>query len=186
MKSLPKGPLCSSGTKAWCIIFIGSFCLGLIAHHLVLGTPICVKGRSMAPTLSQDSVVIAYPATFLSKIQRGDIVIIDDGCEDSAIKRIIGKPNEIVSFSNGKIFVNGRELQEDYLEPGTKTYPQAQQHYPLGIDEYFVLGDNRNTSMDSRVYGPIRRSQIKAHAIIAVNRPKILIPKSKCLAHTSS
>jgi signal peptidase I len=65
-------------------------------------------------------------------------------------------------FKNGHVFINGNRLEEPYLEPGTQTFSmeKAQELITCGRDQYFVLGDNRNNSFDSRMYGAVPRQNI--------------------------
>jgi signal peptidase I len=94
---------------------------------------------------------------------RGDLVVIrDPGHDDYAVKRVVGMPGETVLIQNGEVFVNGQPLTETYLDSGVRTYaPRAQEQLiMLGGEHYFVLGDNRPVSEDSRTYGPLRRSAI--------------------------
>ena len=86
----------------------------------------------------------------------------DPGHADYAVKRIIALPGESLFFTHGKVIVNGKPLAEPYLAAGMKTYlPDCNEKLILtGREQYFVLGDNRRVSEDSRFYGAVRRSQI--------------------------
>ena len=78
------------------------------------------------------------------------------------VKRIIAVPGQTVCFKGGKVYVDGRLLQEPYLLPGTPTYAcdgNGNEFISFG-DRYFVMGDNRNNSLDSRVFGAISRQDI--------------------------
>jgi signal peptidase I len=133
-----------------------------------------VLGSSMYPTLTNQSYLIAAKLPYrLHDPQRGDIVILRDP-EDSSqdfIKRVIGLPGERILIRGGHIYINGRMLVEPYLHLSSPWVTQA--NWPdngnavtLGPDEYFVMGDNRNNSSDSRVFGPIHRNSIEADAWI--------------------
>jgi signal peptidase I len=91
--------------------------------------------------------------------------LLDDGQKDYVVKRVIGLPGEIVQFWRGQVFINRQMLVEPYLPPHTYTYPTKwawrEEACVLGEEEYFVLGDNRLCSSDSRVYGAVSRKQIK-------------------------
>jgi signal peptidase I len=106
----------------------------------------------MAPNFEEGQFCLVEKAA--GSFARGDVVIVDDG-ECQAIKRVVGLPNESLLFRNGRVYVNGRELREPYLGPASTTYPVFQTHYTLGKEHYFVMGDNRGRSQDSRVFGPL-------------------------------
>ena len=96
--------------------------------------------------------------------KRSDIVVIKDPTDGAyVVKRIIAMPGEAVLFKNGKVYVNGKKLPEPYLQPWQKTFTYSgpqEQMIICGKDQYFVLGDNRDNSFDSRVYGPVQRRNI--------------------------
>jgi len=95
-------------------------------------------------------------------LRRGDVVVLNDGSEGDAIKRIVGLPEETVHLWHGYVFINNRILVEPYLPRCVYTFPrQRQAVFVLGPDQYFVLGDNRPRSADSRMYGPVERNQLK-------------------------
>jgi signal peptidase I len=124
---------------------------------------VVVQGRSMFPTLQDgDRCLLNRLSYICASPRRGDLVVIHDrGEDDLAVKRIVALPGECVRLSQGTLFVNGHRLVEPYLESGTQTVsPNGDQTYRLGAREYFVLGDNRAESEDSRYYGPISRDQV--------------------------
>lgn len=137
--------------------------LGIGAGRVFVGSVYVVEGTSMAPTYSPGTHL--YGAPISTALERDDVVLLDDGKEDYAVKRIIGLPGETVQLWRGRVFINRQMLVEPYLPPHTYTYPTEQARrgatFVLGEDEYFVLGDNRLYSADSRVYGPVKRGQIK-------------------------
>jgi signal peptidase I len=91
-------------------------------------------------------------------------VVIRDPVDGSlSVKRVIGIAGDIIRLKDGAVSLNGKLLRESYLPQGTPTYPRPglhEQSFKCGDDQYFVLGDNRNLSLDSRVYGPISRQRI--------------------------
>lgn len=123
----------------------------LIRTYLV--TPIMVSGPSMEPTLDGGEVMILNK---ISDINRFDIVVVDIGTED-IIKRVIAMPGESISCEKGIIYVNGKKQDEKYSKGITLDFEKV----ILEDDEYFVMGDNREESLDSRRLGPIKINQIK-------------------------
>lgn len=120
-----------------------------------------VRGCSMEPTMkdSQKLITLRTAYTF-DQPKRGDIIIADGeklGVEH-IIKRVIGLPGETVEIRNNSFYIDGVKLPETYInEP---MYGNDDQIWELGQDEYFICGDNRNWSADSRIIGPIFKSDI--------------------------
>ena len=127
-------------------------------------TPVIIQGRSMTPTLRDgEYYLLNRLAYFFKAPARGDVVVLrDPGHSDFAVKRIIAKPGDWLNLRDGKVFLNGRRLVEPYLPKGTLTFtPDSQEKWiELGKEQYFVMGDNRGWSEDSRIYGRIERSSI--------------------------
>jgi signal peptidase I len=129
----------------------------------ISGSVSVVEGRSMAPTYESGARVYTAPIT--TPVERGDIVLVDDGHADFALKRIVGMPLETVILWRGYVFINRKMLREPYLPKHTYTFPSPENElcvFELGEDQYFVMGDNRLCSVDSRAYGPIQRKRIKS------------------------
>ena len=118
-------------------------------------TPVKVNGTSMYPTLEGNEIMLLNK---LDSIDRFDIVVLKlDGDNDNLIKRIIGLPGETVEIKDNKIYINDEELDDPYGYGVTYNIDPV----TLGEDEYYILGDNRIVSLDSRVFGKISRSEIK-------------------------
>ena len=124
----------------------------LITHFI--GQRTVVSGSSMEDTLSDgDNLIVDKISYRLHNPERFDVVVFPYQYEDDTyyIKRIIGLPGEVVYIdSNGTIYINGEELVEDYGTEIMLNAGLASSEIMLGPDEYFVLGDNRNNSTDSR------------------------------------
>lgn len=118
----------------------------------------CVVGSSMEPTLSEDDYLLVSRR---SKPDKEDIVIIKQSDKDKYIvKRVIGVSGDKVTFTKNGVSVNGSLLDESYVK-----YPESSHYYDeysetVSEDSYFVLGDNRDNSADSRHFGDIRESQV--------------------------
>jgi signal peptidase I len=139
----------------------------LLSYYLVseyIVTTVVVQGRSMAPTLTDgDRYLLHRWQLLFREPARGDLVVIRDAVRnDFVVKRIVGLPRERIQFKDGEVFVNGSKLVESYLTHGTTTHVLGgvEPLFLVGADRYFVMGDNRDVSEDSRIYGAIRGSQI--------------------------
>lgn len=158
----------------WFLAVLIGAVLGIAAGRTVIasvsGSVSVVDGKSMAPTYQPGACV--YTAPISTPIQRGDIVLIDDGLKSYALKRIVGLPGETVHLWRGAVFINRKLLCEPYLPRFTYTSPDTRLGtyiFRLGREQYFVLGDNRSASLDSRVYGPLDRAQLKSRVPLPEN-----------------
>lgn len=130
-----------------------------------------VDGPSMEPNFyTTQRVIVSRVNYLLGKPQRGEIIVFespDDPASDPPlIKRVIGLPGETVEIRDNRVYINGQMLDEPYInEPGL-TDARSQDSWTLGPDEYFVMGDNRSRSRDSRAFGPIKREHIIGEALI--------------------
>jgi signal peptidase I len=129
-----------------------------------------VEGLSMYATLEDNDYLIANKIDYrLHPPQRGDIVILRPPTNNSTdfIKRIIGLPGERVLIRAGKVYIDGHQLEEPYLPEAwvnDNNWPDNPAGQVMGSDQYFVMGDNRNRSQDSRFFGPITRDRIDGKA----------------------
>ncbi len=151
----------------WLLAIILAAIVGIVAGHTVIasvsGSISVVEGTSMAPTFAPGSRV--YTAPISTSLKRGDVVLVDDGKKEYALKRIIALPGETIQMWRGYVFISKRMLREPYLAKLTYTFPDARMQiasFKLDAEQYFVMGDNRDYSVDSRRYGPIERDQIKS------------------------
>lgn len=149
----------------------------LVAVYLFIafvGQRTGVRGSSMEPTLSdRDNLIVDKISYRFHDPERYDIIVFPFQYEENVfyIKRIIGLPGETVYIDeNGGIFINGELLQENYGKEVILSAGRAAEPITLGADEYFVLGDNRNNSSDSRdpSVGNIKRNQIVGRAWVRI------------------
>ena len=160
-----------------CCIAIAVICAVLIRYYV--GTPTIVDGESMYPTLVQDERLLVNRLGRTTKTlpQRGEIITIEEPSnfleigKRSYIKRVIALPGEYVEIREGKVYINGEELQEEYLPTNTKTEITSE----VGFDNLivpencvFVMGDNRAHSADSRNFGCIPIEKIESKLWIRI------------------
>ncbi len=125
-----------------------------------------VLGNSMNPTLYEKDRLFANKVPlYFQGPKRGKVVVLEapDDPKKDYIKRVIGLEGDIVEILDGKIYVNGSILKEDYIESGAYTHVYNRDTWEVGKDEVFVLGDNRDegASKDSRYFGNVPLENIK-------------------------
>ncbi len=135
----------------------------LISHFFLEG--VSVVGMSMAPTLQNSQRCLLNRWVFYLRAPRPSEVVVlrDPGDNGFSVKRVVAKGGDTVYVSDGVVYVNGRKLEEPYLAPGTRTFTGSSGRdlfFKCAPDQFFVLGDNRNNSIDSRSYGPVPRGNI--------------------------
>lgn len=162
------------------IIETAVFALAIfVLVYVFLAQPHQVSGRSMVPTFQDGEFVLTNKMAYRrGEPQRGDVVIFHapanahcpPGGACDFIKRIIGLPGETVSVRGGKVLISGQELDEDYLPPEYvtrgDTYLQEGSTVTLQANQYFMMGDNRPGSSDSRAFGPVPVESIVGRAWI--------------------
>ena len=122
-----------------------------------LVTPAIVDGASMDYTLEDGQLVIVNKIVYkMNDVDRFDIVVLNNEQDgDKIIKRVIGLPNETIEYNNNQLYVNGKLVEQHYVVKDTENFSIT-----TGEDEYFVLGDNRPVSKDSRMLGNFKREDI--------------------------
>jgi signal peptidase I len=144
--------------------------LGMAVFIVVfLYQPVRVEGTSMAPSLADRERIFVNKFVYrFGPIHRGDVVVFWYPLDPSKsfIKRVIGLPGETVEIRRGRVYINGRLLREPYVLP---QYADRASYPPVRVppDEYFVLGDHRDSSNDSRMFGPVPRRFIYGKAVFA-------------------
>ena len=148
--------------KIVAIILVAMIVAKIISTYIVQET--IVSGTSMMPTLENaDKVLIDKVIYKADDLKRYDIIVFDYNHSNVYVKRIVGLPGEKVMIIEGEVYVNGKKLRDDPLLNDTMEYAGiAENSIQLGEDEYFVLGDNRNNSYDSRYeqVGIVNKSSI--------------------------
>ena len=142
----------------------------VVLMRLFIITPVQVVGESMKPTLQDGELMLLNKIKYkFSDIKRFDIVVVDYPNKD-IIKRVIGLPGETVEYKDNTLYVNGKKIKENFKINGTTyDYNIIESGYEIIPDNmYFVLGDNRINSADSRTIGLIEEKQIlgKANFVI--------------------
>jgi signal peptidase I len=151
-------------------VIVFAVALFLFMYLLVL-QPHKIKGDSMQPNYPDGEYLLTDKVTYrFEEPKRGDVVVFqaptDNG--EEFIKRIIGLPGEVVSIKEGKVYVNGKRLDETYLDRDLYTsgglFLKNGEEIKVPQNEYFVLGDNRPFSSDSRSWGFIGKDKITGRA----------------------
>ncbi|MBR2802643.1 MAG: signal peptidase I [Erysipelotrichaceae bacterium] len=128
--------------------------------------PVRVEGRSMYPLLKEGDIGLSFILGRHFGLERFDIVVLrSERLSYPIVKRIIGLPGESVSFRDNTLYINGEAVAEGFLAEDVIT---ADLDIQLQEDEYFVMGDNRGVSRDSRYYGPFSAAEILSKDILVL------------------
>ena len=134
--------------------------------YLFIAQPHRVSGRSMFPTFYDGDLIFTDKVSYrIGPIKRGDVIVLRNPRKETEdfIKRVIVLPGETVKIQNGQVYINGNVLKENYLPAGLTTdagaFIQEGQEIKAGENQYFVFGDNRPQSSDSRAWGSITKEE---------------------------
>jgi signal peptidase I len=136
--------------------------------------PVKVEGTSMLPRLHDGERIFVNKLIYYDeyrwapKIERGDIVVFwyPNDPSKSYIKRVIGLPGEIVEVREGSVYIDGSLLEEKYLDPSENASSASQAPVHVNLNYYFVMGDNRDNSSDSRSWGLVPKKYIYGKALL--------------------
>jgi signal peptidase I len=157
----------------WAVVLIVAVLVAVGIRTFVVQT-FFIPSASMEPTLMVgDRILVDKLSYHLHAVHRGDIVVFATPPGEDAgpnvkdlVKRVIGLPGETISSAGGQVVINGKPLPEPWLAPGVVTTGINTQKIPAG--EYFVMGDNRSDSQDSRFFGPIKGSLIVGRVVVKI------------------
>ena len=147
----------------------------IIPVRYFLIQPFYVKGASMEPNFYDHEYLIIDEITYrFNDPKRGDIIVFryPKNPQEYFIKRLIALPGESIQIKDGNVIIYNEEnkdgfiIDEPYLSSGVKTYGLSEKKVSLGENEYFVLGDNRNSSKDSRSFGPVNESFLTGRVLL--------------------
>lgn len=147
------------------MVLLMALVLALLIRTTWLETAVVISG-SMKPTLPIDArLLVDHREALHGHWKRNDIVIFRDPPhwpKDVYVKRIIAVPGDVVQLIDGQVFINGEALSEPYL--AERPHPENYGPWKMGPEQYFMMGDNRNDSEDSRDHGPVLDSDIHGRA----------------------
>lgn len=140
----------------------------LILIHFFIATVFVVDGASMEPNFHNKEYILIEKLSYLiAKPQRGDVVVIKfpgDPEHKKYIKRIIGLPGETLEIKDNNVYINGQKINEFYIPQYVKTLPNMKT--TIGPNDYFIMGDNRENSNDSRFWGTCPKNDLIGRAIM--------------------
>ena len=170
-KNKPRKPLWREILE-WVVTLAAAVAIALVIRTFIF-EPVRVDGHSMDNTLANGEVMfVTKPEYLFGDPEQFDVVIchypgryLDRWklIPQYFVKRLIGLPGETVSMEEGVVYIDGQPLDEPYLDPAHTRRKTGMEPLTLGENEYFVLGDNRDNSNDSRRVGPLARDMLVGH-----------------------
>ena len=160
----------------WAVVIVGAILVAFLVKTFLVQA-FEIPSPSMEMTLVKGDRVLVNKLSYdLHDVHRGDIVVFkappeaqSDGIED-LVKRVVGLPGDTVEArEDGRVYVNGKRLDESYLPDGTRTTNLPATKVPAG--HLFMMGDNRQASRDSRYFGPIKESAIIGRVFVRIWPP---------------
>jgi signal peptidase I len=160
-------------TVEWVVILVAALAVALVVKTFLIQA-FYIPSGSMEPTLKPGDRVLVNKLSYdLHGVHRGDIIVFKSPPSEASdpsikdlIKRVIGLPGDKIQAIDGQVYINGKLLKEPYLPPGTITTSLPLTTVPAG--QYFVMGDNRGNSKDSRFIGTIPKHLIVGRAFVRV------------------
>jgi signal peptidase I len=162
----------------WLIVVVIAVVVAILLRLFVVQT-FFIPSLSMAPTLQKGDRILVNKLSYdFHGVGRGDIIVFKappevgpkcDTTDTDLVKRVIGLPGETISDRDDKVYINGKVLAQPWLpknDPATKTTPFGPVH--IGANNYFVMGDNRINSCDSRIWGTVPKSDIIGKAELRI------------------
>ena len=161
---LLKGRILMRKNSGWIWLIVVSLIMVILFSSLGCSNTVQVGGHAMEPTVKDgEKVKIDSNAYTNAHPERGDIVLYEQG-QYKKIGRVIGLPGETLTIEDDVVFVNGAILEEPYLAPSTRTLSQTNE-FEVSDNSYFILGDNREQSQDSRSLGFVSSDKIIARVL---------------------
>ncbi|MGZ4736372.1 MAG: signal peptidase I [Acidimicrobiia bacterium] len=171
-EAAPKSKSRRRNTIEWVILIGGALLIAVLLRAFVIQT-FWIPSESMVPTLKIDDRVLVNKLSYkLHDPNRGDIVVfkappVAKTAEiKDLVKRVVGLPGETIEGKNGRIYIDGHALKESYLPKGLQSKTFGPKKVPP--DSYFLLGDNRQVSEDSTIFGPVKRDQLIGRVFLRI------------------
>lgn len=144
----------------------------VILIRMFIISPVRVDGTSMFPTLSNNEFLLL--SKYDQSYERFDIVVLKYKNE-RLVKRIIGLPGETVEYKDNRLYINGKEIEENFAYIDTEDFKLSELGYEkIPENYYFVVGDNRGSSLDSRMIGLINKKDLQGTIKVSISKFKIV------------
>ncbi len=169
--SIPKSSVRAQNLIEWGVIIAVAVILALVVRAFVFQT-FYIPSDSMVPRLETDDRILVNQLTYdIRDPKRTDVVVFRTPeaahlTLEHLVKRIVGLPGDTIEGRDGHVLINGKVLDEPYLSSGVVTSPFSVREVPAG--SYFMMGDNRSSSDDSRTWGPADRSLLVGPAFMTI------------------